>query len=399
MARLARERLEAILEDERRWRYAVLALALLAVVVRLGLVAVTGGGNDLRIYFNFAHLAIDGTNPYTDDLPAGFPLPERLGDNLPGELLLFGGVLKLHDSPDSIRVLFALADAGVIALVGLAYPRPRPWRAAFVVFYALNPLVLGSWTATSEDKTLLFLLIAGVLLALELGRVGWAWAGSAVLGGLKGVGVFFAPPLALHTLRTRGWRAAAWMLAAFAAFLVVAHLPWYPEDLRVYERRADTITYRPPHHASLMLVPSELGFYDPAIVRVGTLLLLLAVYAAYVLRRIDVRESLVLASAATVVLMPDHSYTRCLLVALPFLLIMRLDTRRWAWLWGVSFVASVLIWLQQEQDRLGGYGSIPHMLASNAFVVLVIGLWLSDRRPRDEGTAARPAAVPAGASG
>ena len=117
------------------------------------------------------------------------------------------------------------------------------------------------------------------------------------------------------------------------------------------------------------------GLYDSALVKYGAPLLLLVTFGAYVLRRIDVREGIVLASLATLVLQPDHSYTRALLAALPFLFVIELTTRRWAVMWAVSAIASVGVYLQQERGELGGYGSIPHTLVANAFLVLVVAYW------------------------
>ena len=89
-----------------------------------------------------------------------------------------------------------------------------------------------------------------------------------------------------------------------------------------------------------------------------------------------------LASLATVVLLPDQSYPRCLFAALPFLLIIRLDARRWALICGVSTVASVFIWFQYQRGearRLMGLSW--HMLASNAFLALVV--WFGGRGPAE----------------
>ena len=55
--------LRSALADERSWRRAVVALALIALVVRLSIAAVTGGGSDLNIYYSFASLVVDGANP------------------------------------------------------------------------------------------------------------------------------------------------------------------------------------------------------------------------------------------------------------------------------------------------------------------------------------------------
>jgi hypothetical protein len=363
--------------SERDWRRAVLALALLAFALRLLIAAGTGGGEDLRLYHAFGGLVNDGLNPYR--LPPGFPFPSRFADNLPGELLIFAGVLKLHDAAFSLRVLFALADAGVIALVGLKWPRPRTWRAAFVVFYAVNPLVLGSWTATSEDKTLLFLLFAATILAVELGRPAWGWAGTTAIAAIKGFSLFFAPMLALHTLRVRGWRYAAIAVAAAALALAIAHLPWFPDDLDAYSHRSDRTRYPKPGAAAITQVLSRLHVYDPAVARIGVPLLLVGIFVLFWRHVIGIAEAMVLASAATLVLQPDNAYTRSLFAALPFLLILRTDRRRWIVIWVVATLASIAIYFQQERGQLGGYGSMAHVVCANAFLFLMLGYYLRDK--------------------
>jgi hypothetical protein len=363
--------------SDRRWRWAILGLAALAFVLRLVIAADTNGNEDLRLYHAFGGLVSAGGNPY--HLPAGFPYPARFADNLPGELLIFAGVLKLHDAAYSLRVLFALADAGVIALVGLAWPRPRAWRAAFVVFYALNPLVLGSWTATSEDKTFLFLLFAATILAVERDRLAWGWAGSTALAAIKGFSVFYAPMLALHTLRRRGARVAALSLGAAVVALAIAHLPWFPEDFDAYAHRADRTGYPHPGAAAITQVLGRLHVYDPAVARIGVPLLLVAIFVLFWRRLIGIVESMVLASAATLVLQPDHAYTRALFAALPFLFVVRTDRRRWVVIWVVATIASIAIYFQQERGQLGGYGSMAHVIAANALFFLLLAWYVGGK--------------------
>jgi hypothetical protein len=362
--------------DEGRFKRAVIALAALAFALRLVIAAVTGGGNDLDIFHAFGALAADGGNPYHP--PAGFPLDGRFGDNLPLEQLLFAAVLKIDDSAYALRVLFAAADAGVILLVGLLFPRPRAWRAAFVLFYAFNPLVLGSWTATAEDKTFLFLLLAGVVLAVELGRTGWSWAATTAIAALKGFSLFFAPMLALHTLRERGWRATAAYVGASAVVLALAHLPWFPDSLKAYDLRAAQTGWK-PGHAAFTQVLDRIGLYDPAVGKIGTALLLVGIFLLFWRRLIGIVEAIVLASAATFVLQPLHSYPRVLLAALPFVFIVRLDARRWAILWAVSTVGAIGIYFQQERGELGGYGSLWHVLAAELFFLTLAGLYVRDK--------------------
>jgi hypothetical protein len=389
--------LRSAVADERSWRRTVVVVALLALVVRLAIAAITGGGNDLKIYYSFASLVTDGANPYHP--PADFSLPARLADNLPGEFLLFAGVLELDHSKGALRALFALADMSVILLVGLKYPRPIVWRAAFVGFYAFNPLVLGSWTATAEDKTLLFLLFAAMLLAFESGRHAAGWGAAAVMGALKGVSLFFAPFLAWETWRRRGLRSAAACVAGFALVMVVAHLPWFPDAFEVYDRRAGHIEFRKPAHAALTQLLDRVGLYDPALVRFGVPLLLIAIFAAYVWRRIDAIEGIVLANLATLILQPDHAYTRALLAALPFLFVLPLTARRWAAIWVVSALASIGVYLQQERGELGGYGSIAHVVVANAFLALVVGFYAADKLSGRAAGAPSSTAAPSGSRG
>jgi hypothetical protein len=390
--------LRSAVADERSWRRTVVALALAALVVRLAIAAITGGGSDLNIYYSFASLVTDGANPYHP--PAGFDIPARLSDNLPAEFLLFAGLLEIDHSKYALRVLFALADMGVVLLVGLRYPRPIAWRAALSGFYAFNPLVLGSWTATAEDKTLLFLLFAAMVLALETGRHASSWAAATAMGALKGVSIFFAPFLAWETWRERGLRAAAAGVAGFAVLMLIAHLPWFPDGFEVYDRRSGHIEFREPAHAAITQLLDRAGLYDPALVKFGVPLLLVAIFAAYVWRRIDAVEGIVLANLATLILQPDHAYTRALLAALPFLLVIHLTVRRWAAIWVVSTIASAGVYLQQERGELGGYGSLAHVAVANAFLALVIGLYVSDKLSgRRAAGAPSSSAAPSGSRG
>ena len=390
--------LRSALADERSWRRALLAIAAAALAVRLVIAAVTGGGSDLNVYYSFASLVADGANPYYP--PAGFGLPERLADNLPAEFLLFAGLLELHDSKYVLRVLFALADTAVVVLVGLKWARPIAWRAAFAGFYAFNPLVLGSWTATSEDKTLIFLLLAALILSLEAGRTVAGWAAATALGVLKGVAIFFAPFLAWHTWRERGLRGAAACVAGFALLMLAGHLPWWPDAFEVYDRRDGHIEFRDPAHAAFTQLLDRAGLYDPALVRYGVPLMLVAVFGIYVAGRIGVVEGIVLANLVTLVLQPDHAYTRALLAALPFLFVIDLTARRWAVMWAVSAVASVGVYLQQERGELGGYGSLAHVAVANAFLVLVVGYYVADKVSGRGADRARSfAAAPSGSRG
>ena len=72
---------------ERHWRLAVVAAAVAALVVRLVLIAVTGGGGDIRGYVYFAELVLAGQDPY--DAPPGGPVDSVYANNPPFLPLLF----------------------------------------------------------------------------------------------------------------------------------------------------------------------------------------------------------------------------------------------------------------------------------------------------------------------
>ncbi len=376
---------------ERHWAWWVGGAVVAAVALRLGLIALSDGGADLRIYTYFGRLALTGVNPY--DAPPGGAVSPVFADSPPLEFALFAGLLRLDDSATTLRVFFALCDGATIALVAFAYPRPRRWRAAFVGFYAFNPFVLVAWTVFSEDKTLLLLLIALLLLALERDRLAAAWTTTTALVALKFLGVFFAPVLALHSWRERGRRGllavAAFALAAFASCL-----PWFPDSLDAFQHRHTRLVLNPPFHASLGIVPSRLGLYAPFEPQLATALALLVVLVAFAWRRLDVRDAVVLAILAGYAFLPDEVPNRILLTTVPFLLVLAPSRRGWAAIWACSLPAAATVVVAAKgapgplADLIGGESSIPHVLWSHLLPLLVLALWARERY--------RPARRPSG---
>jgi hypothetical protein len=161
--------------------------------------------------------------------------------------------------------------------------------------------------------------------------------------------------------------------------LAVAHLPWFPDAFEAYSRRAHRAAGPVPYHAALTQVLDKFGIYDPAIPRFGVPLLLIGIFLLFWRRAIGIVEALVLSSAATLVLQPEHSYPRALFATLPFLFVMRSTARRWAVIWVVSSVAAAVIYLQQERGMLGGYGSLQHALTANALFLVVFAWYVIDK--------------------
>jgi hypothetical protein len=372
------------------WRLTVGLVALAAFALRLAIIAHSHGGSDLRIYLYFSRLALHGADPYK--APAGGAIAPHFADSPPLEFLAFAGLLALHDSASTLRVLFALADTLVILLVGFAYPRPQRWRAGFILFYAFNPFVLVAWTGFAEDKTVIFLGVVLLLIALERARDTLAWAAAAALTAFKFAGAFMVPALALHELRARGGRALVAFAASVAA-VAISFLPWFPHSLDAFAHRQARLGIDPPIHASPMLLLSRLGLYAPIEAKLLPACALVAVLAALAARRIDGVQAMALSLLACYAFLPDQDYNRILLITLPLLLIMRPAAVRWAAIWVVSCFAALGAVIASRgvphalsaiagplRDVFGEDSTVAHVLWMNLLLVLVLVFFALDGR-------------------
>ncbi|HUZ27636.1 MAG TPA: hypothetical protein VMU90_00250 [Solirubrobacteraceae bacterium] len=350
----------------------------------------TNGGNDLRIYTYFARLALHGHNPFTS--PANGLFLPIYGNSPPLEMAAFAGLLGVHDSPMTLRVIFGLADVAVIWLIGMYYPRSKSWRLAFLLFYAFNPFVLVSWSAFSEDKTILFFLIAAWLLALERDREWWAWAVGTGLAVFKFLGVFAAPMLALWSYRKSRWRMLIPAAAALTVF-AASNLPWFPHSLNAFARRDAHLGIN-PIHASPLLVLARLHLYSSVEPRLFLVLAIAAVFVLYASRRIEIREAVVWALFSGYIFLPDDPFNRLLLITLPFLLLVEFTAKQWIALWVVSCMAALGVVIATHgvphalsplasvlRAVFSREGSPQHVLWINLVPALTIGFYLIDRRP------------------
>ncbi len=384
---------ERMLEAVRRpagWRFAVVGITLLAVAVRLLIIAHSHGGDDLRMYTYFSRLPLHGVNPFAPPPTGMFPAVDS--NNPPLEVALFTGLLAIHNSPSTLRLLFVASDALLLLLIGLCFPRTRRWRLAFMLFYGFNPFVLFSYTAFAEDKTLLFLGIACWLLALERDREWAGWAAATALTVFKFLGAFAAPVLAVHSWRSRHARALLPIGAFIVAFLL-SNLPWFPQSLDAFSRRDARLAINPPIHASPTLVLARIGVYAPVEAKLLTAVGIAAVFVLFAARRIEVREAVVWSLVAGYVFLPDDAFNRLLLITLPFLLLLDLSLWRWLTVWVVSCVAALgavvaTRGVPHELSAVAGplrtvfahESTLRHVLWMNLLLALVIAYYLIDRR-------------------
>jgi hypothetical protein len=378
------------LGGEREWRLAVLAITVLAVVVRLLIISGTHGGSNLAIYTYFSRLALHGSNPFSP--PAHGQVNPVHANSPPFEVAVFTALLAIHDSPTTLRLLFVLGDVAVLLLIGFAFPRPQGWRLGFMLFYAFNPFVLLSWTAYAQDKTLLFFGIAALLLALERGREWAAWLAVTALAAFKFLGAFAFPALALHWFRKRRW----WALVPVAAFLVVlalSNVPWFPKSLDAFSRRNDLLAFNPPIHVTPTILLAKVGLYAPIEAKLLPAAGAVVAIVLYVLRRIDIREAMVWSLFAGYVFLPDTDFDRMVLITLPFMLLVGMSIGRWVVVWIVTCAAALAgdVATHAVPHALSGIagtlhsvfpkeGTVLNVLWMNLFTVLVLGYYFVDRR-------------------
>jgi hypothetical protein len=379
-----------LLDEGVGWRPTVVGLVVFAVIVRLLIIAHSHGGNDLRIYVYFSHLPLHGVNPFAS--PSNGLFAPVFGNSPPLEVAFFTGLLEIHNSPTTLRLVFVLADALTLLLIGLRFPRSRRWKLGLILFYGFNPYVLISFTTFAEDKTILFLGIACWILALEKDREWGSWIAAAALTVFKFLGSFAAPALALASWRRHGRRALI-PISAFVVIVLLGSLPWFPKSLDAFSRRDQRLGLNPPIHASPTLLLARLGIYAPVEARLALIVSIILVLALFALRRLEIRETVIWSIFAGYIFLPDNPFSRLLLITLPFLLILELSWRRWLVIWIVSCAEAIGAWVATKgvphslssiagllRDVFAHEATVRHVLWMNLLPTLVIGYYLIDRR-------------------
>jgi hypothetical protein len=307
--------------------------------------------------------------------------------------------------------VFALADVATLLLIGFGSTRPRTWRLAFMVFFALDPFVLISWTVFAEDKTIIFFWIALLVIALDGERLCLTWFSTTVLTVFKFLGVFAAPVLAIDSWRRRGTAAVA-PIAGFVVISALSNAFWFPHSLKAFSRRNVRVGIDPPIHASPTMVLSKLHVYATWEVKPLMIVLLLVIFVAFLYRRLSIQEATVWSLFAGYVFLPDDSFDRLLLISLPFLLLVSLSWRQWLALWIWSCVTALGAEIAVRgvphalhfasgplQTAFGHDGTIVHALWMNSFVALVlVSYWIARRRGDCWSRADRPPAAAAQAA-
>ena len=347
---------------------------------------------DLRNYYWPAQAALTGANPYA--LWANGQSGEFRADMEPLELLVYTATVAVWNDMRAIQVLFALFDALNIALLGILL-KGSPRRLPFQVFYALGPLTVYNLALVAEDKTIVLTLTFALFYLLTLPRdLPWrvspgtlAVIVAALIGSFKWISVFFLLPLLLFV--SRDGRALVKNGLLFAAVVALSHLPWIPAWLYIYEFRFTRVNA--PMHVSLSALLNALGLFNRTAIFGVAVIAILAIYALFWFKRIDIFEAIALSVMVGVLWTPDMDPVHLSLVVILLLLVVDWTSRmRWLTIWGLSaWVAAVYAistrtgyaryGLPDLQRLTGAYGSPQMIVWSYLLFLAVFAFYVYDK--------------------
>ncbi len=156
----------------------------------------------------------------------------------PGTELIFAGLSRLGAGPLGYKLLFAVADLGVIALLlRLIGGRERYLDAAW---YAWNPLVVYSFAGAAHFDSLMILpMLAGILCFVRSraeteSRMQWRWAllGAAAMGAAISIKLI---PLLLLPVCAFALGRRAWALGLSLAIPALLSLPFGVPQVPIWQ--------------------------------------------------------------------------------------------------------------------------------------------------------------------
>jgi hypothetical protein len=352
---------------------------------------------DLRNYYLPAQAALQGQNPYV--LWSTGQSGEFRADMAPLELVVYVATVSIWNDPRAIQILFAVFDIINIVLLGVLL-RQSPLRLPFQIFYALGPLTLYNLVFVPEDKTILltltFLIFYLLLLprnyVLRVGNLQFTTAPliillAAVLASFKWLSVFYLLPLLLFV--SRDWRDFIKYGALFGIVVGLSHLPWVPDWLYVYTFRFGRVIS--PIHIALGVLLNAIGLYDKTAMLILVVGALLAIYALFWWKRIDIFETMALSVMAGVLWTPDMDPVHLSIIVIYFLLIIDwTNLGRLTTVWGLSAWVAVVYALSTRTGFarygvpdprviVGSYGSIQMIVLSYALFAAVLTIYLLDK--------------------
>ncbi|HXM22000.1 MAG TPA: hypothetical protein VN948_12135 [Terriglobales bacterium] len=280
--------------------------------------------DDLEIYRASGALIADGANPYdfADHVPLRTELrmqahnPEirdlsqarwdyYVSGNLPMNVLFFGALSAIRDTPHFYRYVFGFFDSLLSTLVVwfvIRYWPPTPsWIGSTLssagmsskasmfagrfgiglVLGCFSPVLFKHGAAIPEDKGIqILLMLAAIACYMSSDERLWYWGGAALLGlsiAFKGLGIFLVPLFASRLLakHDRVWARSFGFAAVCGVVAGVWLIPFGSSVAAMVRTRLMFGSTLPPQHASIWVVPS---MYLPSgwnVLRFGLLLAML----------------------------------------------------------------------------------------------------------------------------
>jgi hypothetical protein len=299
--------------------------------------------------------------------------------------------------------------------------RQSPLKLPFQIFYALSPLTLYNLTLVPQDKTILLTLtfLMFHLLTHHASRntfhpFGFAQGKvsrftfhvlrftfhvlrftpaslvvlvAALLASFKWLSVFYLLPLLLFI--SRDARAFVKHALSFAMIIALTHLPWFPDWMYVYTFRATRVAT--PLHIAPAVLLDALGWFDKTMLMAMLAASLVAIYALFWFKRIDIFETMALSVMAGILWTPDMDPVHLSIVVIHFLLIVdwtrgvRLLTV-WvlsAWVAAVYAISTRMGFMRYGLSDLrmltGAYGSPQMIVLSYVPFLAVLAFYLADK--------------------
>ncbi len=352
---------------------------------------------DLRNYYWPAQAALRGENPYA--LWAGGQSGEFRADMAPLELVIYVAAVAVWNDPRAIQILFAAFDAINVALLALVL-KQSPLKLPFQIFYALGPLTVYNLVLVPEDKTIVltltFLIFYLLLLPQETSirftflrftPTSLAVVAAATLASFKWLSVFYLLPLLLFV--SHDARSFVRYALVFAGMVALAHLAWFPSWVYVYVFRSARIAT--PIHIAPAVLLNAIGWFDARLLVIILAVSLLAIYALFWFKRIDIFETIALSVMTGILWTPDMDPVHLAIVGIHFLLVVNwVRGGRWIAVWGSSFwVAAVYAistrtgftryGLPDLQRLTGAYGSVQMILLAYLLFIAVFVFYLVDK--------------------
>jgi hypothetical protein len=302
--------------------------------------------NDIEIYRASGALIVRGVNPYdfSDGVPVRISLRAQspnpyirklsqarwdyyASSNLPMNLLFFGALSAISDTPQFHRYAYGLFDSLLSVLVLWFVLRHWPAAPSFLasmlcslrlslktamfterlavglVLGCISPILFKNGAAIPEDKGIqILLMLAAVACYLSPDERLWYWGGAVFLGlsiAFKGLGIFLVPLFAsrLTASSDRVWKRSFVFAVVCASVACVWVIPFGRSVAAMVVTRLTLASTLQPQHASLWVVPST---YLPSgwnALRFALLLLMLCVsFVGYWRKRIGIETAVYYAS-------------------------------------------------------------------------------------------------------